>query len=92
MHFLVHELDVWSIYSSMGWTWTKHLVVSSMEGFYLVIFLDEYALLFGELTDVTSSRPENFLVHGLFSPFFLLVDLNKSNMEIRDSHNIMYIT
>ena len=94
MHFLIHGLDVWSIYLSMGWTWTKHLVVLSMEGFYLVIFLNEYALLFREFIDVTSPCPENFLVHGLFRPlfFFLLVDLNKSNMKIRDSHNIMYIT
>ena len=76
MHFLVHELDVWSIYSSMGWTQTKHpLVVLSME---TKIFTSSFTwtimpLLFGELIDVTSPRLENFLVHGLFSLFYRLI-------------------
>ena len=43
-------------------------------------------------------RPKNFPVHGLGPSFlFLLIGgfeqiLNKSNMEVTDSHNIMYIT
>ena len=80
-YLLVHGLDV-----------DKTSFSCFIQGFYLVIFLDESALLFEELTDVTSLRLENFLIHGHFSPFFLLVDLNKSNMEIKDSRNIMYIT
>ena len=86
---------MWSIYSALGWTWTKHhLIVLSK--FFTSSSSWTSLPCSEELTDVTSPRPENFLVHGLFSPFFyyffLLVDLNKSNMEIRDSHNIMYIT
>ena len=78
-HFLVHGLDTDK---------TSFKVVLSME---TKVFTSSFTwtsmpLLFGELTNVTSPRPENFFIHGLF------VDLNKSNMEIRDSHNIMYIT
>ena len=56
----------------MGWTRIKHpLKLLSME---TKVFTSSFtwtsmSLLFGELTDGTSLRPENFLVLGLFSPF-----------------------
>ena len=43
-----------------------------------------------ENLDVTSLRPENLFVLNLLAP--LWVSLNENFMEIRNSHNILYIT
>ena len=40
MYFIVHELDIMNICSSIGWTVLK----SFAQGFHLVLYLDEYTL------------------------------------------------
>ena len=62
-YLFVLRLDVWNIYLSMGWTWSKpYLVLSKVftsSSLWTSLPCSE------EHTDVTSLRPENLLVHGL---------------------------
>lgn len=67
MHFLVHGLDA-------NKTSFKVVVLSMETKVFTSSFIwTSMPLLFGELTDVTSLRPENFLVLGLFSLFYRLI-------------------
>ena len=70
-YLLVLGLDMWNIYSSMGWTCSKpYLVLSKV---FTSSFIWTGLPCPEEHTDVTSLRPKNFLVHGLGPSFLFLL-------------------